>query len=900
MQKKIFPIALTIALIFTGVFSLFSLHNIQGNARVINYAGVVRGATQRLIKQELNQMPNDALIKQLDSILTELQTGQGEHQLTRMDSPQFQDIIAKMQSQWELLKEEIHLVRDGGETAKLFMDSEAYFELADQAVSAAEQYSEDSELMAEKGLLAINFAFVSAIFFLYFYNLKQVKRQQEIQKAEEENRKKEERLSRLAEDLQGPMNDISELIYVSDVENYNLLFINQAGRETFHVDSLEGKKCYRVLQGKDAPCDFCTTPYLKEGENYTWEITNAITNKHYILKDRLIEWDGRPARMEIAFDTTESEKEKMQLKFSMEADKMITDCVRILYQQNDLTAAVPQVLELLGSFLSASRAYIIYIRDEQMYNDYEWCAEGVISQKMLLQALPVNLLQRWISFFEQQGCVVIEDLEQIQASAPKEYQILKGQGTKSLVAAPLEQDGVLIGYLGVDNPPPNRLKSIAPLLQTLCYFLLLAQQHADGQKQLVHMSYFDKLTSFYNRNRFMEDTNALIQSTQAVGIVYLDINGLKDINDQHGHEFGDKILKESARRMKAVFSDADFYRIGGDEFVIICPGISKERFQSQLRDLKKKFQKDTDCQAAIGSQWIDKIDNINQLIASADAKMYEDKKAFYRKNPASRRYRHYNDELLHLSDAAIVKSKLAQNQFVVYFQPKISPGNRLIQGAEALIRYSPKPGTVTLPAQFLPLLEEFETIQLIDFFVFDFVCSRLNSWNERGKHLFPISVNFSGASLREPQLVEHLTEICSKYGVSPQYVEIEVTEKVNEGNDLDMKALCAKLHEAGFTVAIDDFGTESANVVLLSEVDFDVLKLDRSIMKHIAVNPKSRTIVEAIAEATRKLGVRMVAEGIETEEQFSVVSACGAELVQGYLFSKPIPAEEYEKRYLNE
>lgn len=900
MQKKIFPIALTIALIFSGAFSLFSLHNIQGNARVINYAGVVRGATQRLMKQELNDTPNDDLIKQLDSILIELRTGQGEHQLIRMNSAQFQDLIAEMQSQWELLKEEIYLVRKGGDAQKLFADSEAYFELADQAVAAAEQYSEDREFMAEKGLLALNCVFVFMILFLYFYSAKQARRQLAIQYAEEENQKKEERLSRWAEDLRGPMNDISELLYVADLETYDLLFINQAGRETFHVDTLEGQKCYRVLQGKDAPCEFCTTPFLKEGENYTWESTNPLTTKHYILKDRLIEWDGRRARMEIAFDTTEAEKEKIQLKFSMEADKMITDCVRILYQQNDLDAAIHQVLKLLGSFLPAARTYIINIRDQQMYNDYEWCSEGVGSQKMLIQALPVDLMDRWIPFFQQKECVVIGDLEQLRESAPEEYGILHGQGITSLVAAPLEQDGILTGYLGVDNPPPSKIKNIAPLLQTLSYFLLLAKQHAESQKQLTHMSYFDNLTSFYNRNRFMEDTSLLTRSEQAVGIVYLDVNGLKDINDQYGHEFGDKILMESARRMRAAFADADIYRIGGDEFVIICQGIAKDRFQSQLRDLKSQFQKETECQAAIGSQWIARLENINQLIASADAKMYEDKKAFYRKNPASRRYRHYNDELLHLTDADTVKSKLAQNLFVVYLQPKISPDSRLVQGAEALIRYSPKPDTVILPANFLPLLEEFETIHLIDFYVFEFVCSMLKSWNERGKKMFPVSVNFSSASLKDPQLVERLTEICRSYNVSPQYLEIEVTEKVNAGKDLDVKALCAKLHKAGFTVAIDDFGTESANVVLLSEVDFDVLKLDRSVMEHIAVNPKSRAIVESIAEATRKLGVRMVAEGIETEEQFSVISSCGAELVQGYLFSKPIPAEEYEKRYLDE
>jgi diguanylate cyclase (GGDEF)-like protein len=185
-------------------------------------------------------------------------------------------------------------------------------------------------------------------------------------------------------------------------------------------------------------------------------------------------------------------------------------------------------------------------------------------------------------------------------------------------------------------------------LQTLCYFLLIARDKAESQRQLSHLSYFDTLTSFYNRNRYIEDTNALASAEQAVGIVYLDVNGLKDINDQYGHEFGDTVLVECAKRMKEVFAGADFYRIGGDEFVIICPGIKKEIFNSRLRGLKARFRDDSHYQAAIGAQWAESAVNLKQIIAKADARMYEDKKEFYRLHPASQRYRHHSDEILHL------------------------------------------------------------------------------------------------------------------------------------------------------------------------------------------------------------------------------------------------------------
>lgn len=652
MQKKLFPIILTIALLASNVVSFFYIFNLQGDAKVINYAGVVRGATQRLVKQELNGTSNDSLIAKIDGILTNLQTGEGDYGLSRMDSDEFQELIIQMQADWGKLKEEIYLVRSGQGREKLFADSERFFELADRTVGAAEQFSEKSVRSATGSLVILNCAFILLIILLYIYNTKQTQRQRALELAEAENQRRSEHLSQVEESLRAPMNDISELMYISDIENYDLLFLNQKGKEIFHVDSLEGKKCYRVLQGKDAPCEFCTTPFLKKGENYTWEITNPITERHYILKDRLLEWDNRPARMEIAFDTTESEKEKLLLKFTLEAEKMVTDCVGMLYRQNDIVRTTEQVLEKFGSFLCADRAYIVDIENGMLYNRLEWCAEGVSPQKELMQGLPVSMIERWSPYFKQKKCVIITDLEPLKDSDLMEYTLLKEHSITSLVAAPLERDGTLMGYLAVDNPPAEQIMNMDSLLQTLCYFLMIARSNAESQQQLSHLSYFDKLTSFYNRNRYIEDTNALENTGGPIGIVYLDVNGLKDINDQYGHEFGDTVLVECAKRMKRVFEGSDFYRIGGDEFVIICTNIDKDLFYSKLRELKAQFQNNDNYRAAIGFQWSESMYNLKQIITEADAKMYEDKKAFYQQHPVSQRYRHHSDEILRFPDPA--------------------------------------------------------------------------------------------------------------------------------------------------------------------------------------------------------------------------------------------------------
>ena len=258
----------------------------------------------------------------------------------------------------------------------------------------------------------------------------------------------------------------------------------------------------------------------------------------------------------------------------------------------------------------------------------------------------------------------------------------------------MEQNGELAGYLGVDNPPPDKIINIASLLQTLCYFVSLALQHAESQKKLSYLSYHDNSTTFYNRNRYIKDTQKLFNMDTSLGIIYLDVNGLKDVNAQFGHEVGDALLVECARRMKMVFKKADFYRIGGDEFIIICQSIKKESFEKRVKELSESFSKKPVCQVAIGTQWTNAVGNINEMIAEADARMYENKKEFYHKHMISRRYRHHSDEMLHLTNIDYLESEIENGHFVVYLQPKILCEDCSCVGAEALIHYCDNAGTL--------------------------------------------------------------------------------------------------------------------------------------------------------------------------------------------------------------
>ena len=422
----------------------------------------------------------------------------------------------------------------------------------------------------------------------------------------------------------------------------------------------------------------------------------------------------------------------------------------------------------------------------------------------------------------------------------------------------MEQNGELAGYLGVDNPPPDKIINIASLLQTLCYFVSLALQHAESQKKLSYLSYHDNSTTFYNRNRYIKDTQKLFNMDTSLGIIYLDVNGLKDVNDQFGHEVGDALLVECARRMKMVFKKADFYRIGGDEFIIVCQSIKKESFEKRVKELSESFSKKPVCQVAIGTQWTNAVGNINEMIAEADARMYENKKEFYHKHMISRRYRHHSDEMLHLTNIDYLESEIENGHFVVYLQPKILCEDCSYVGAEALIRYCDNAGT-----------------------------------------LIPLSINFSIESLRGKSFVERILETCKKYQIPTKYIEIEITERVHDEKNFEIKTVISKLRSAGFIVAIDDFGTEYANLALLSDAEFDILKLDKSLISNVALNPRTKIIMEYISKICHRLGVDMIAEGIESEEQFFTLCSYGVETVQGYLFSKPLAINVFEEKYLS-
>jgi len=697
------------------------------------------------------------------------------------------------------------------------------------------------------------------------------------------------------------LNEISELVYVSDPETYELLFVNQTGCQTLHLENYKHKKCYEILQGKTPPCEFCTNDRLCDDNFYTWEFTNPSIGRHFLLKDKIIQWRGKTARMEIAFDITERELQKQELKNMLDVQTLITNCVRMLYAVDDLDQTINAVLTQIGEFLVSDRAYVFEIKDELMNNTHEWTAPGISPQLEKLQQLDLSLISDWLPFFEKNDCIIIDDVEQLQKTNPAAYATLHAQEITSLIAAPIFLDNKLAGYIGIDNYDSEKIKNSSYLLLSMSIFLSYAIRHRNHVDMLHRLSYHDLLTNALNRNAFMDVLSQFRPGQYAsAGIIYIDINGMKEINDFYGHHQGDKILITTVAKVFNLFKPDELFRIGGDEFVIITYDLTETDFYEKFNLLRNIFCEKTNLPFSIatGSCWVKSPSDLNSLLQQADSAMYTDKKKFYYGKEKTSRYRHNLDDILNLANYSALQEALTAGQFCIYFQPKISLDTEEFIGSEALIRYINQAGEIIAPNNFIPILEEARLIKMLDLYVFEEVCKQINIWKERKMRVKPVSINLSRSTLSYHFLADQLLALITKHNIDISLLELEVTETAEVDNQLVFSQALEKLKEYGFSISIDDFGVRNASLSLFTTINFDILKLDRSLVKTLAQNQKARILIRSLAVICSDLGIKLIAEGVETLEQLDILKELRCNEVQGYLFSKPLPLNDFENKYL--
>ena len=443
------------------------------------------------------------------------------------------------------------------------------------------------------------------------------------------------------EPIWGFFENMNELVYVADVDTYEFIYMNKRALSICGLTSLEqtrGKKCYEVLQNASAPCEICNNRELVPGQFKEWRYYNPVYNRHTLVKDTLIELDGKRLRIEIAIDISADTKQNEIIRDYQNKEALINEALRTAMLASDPDTSLKIAIEYLGKALGGERVYI-FEKNAQGGDDntYEWVANGVSPQKDNLQNVPPEVCGGWYRAFADDKCVVIDDTEDVRTKNPLQYEMLKQQDISSITVVPLYEDGRVIGFYGVDNPPAESLHYISNMLQIMGHFMESLLKMRNLVKNLERMSYLDQLTQIGNRYAMVKYTEGM-RPGESVGIVYGDITGLKRVNDAEGHEAGDHLILAASACMKEAFGDAyELFRIGGDELLAICAGIGETEFRERVARLRK-IMADYSVNMAVGADWEkDSEAGVSVVLAAAETQMYKDKAAYYQRTGIDRR-----------------------------------------------------------------------------------------------------------------------------------------------------------------------------------------------------------------------------------------------------------------------
>ena len=437
-----------------------------------------------------------------------------------------------------------------------------------------------------------------------------------------------------------------------------------------------------------------------------------------------------------------------------------------------------------------------------------------------------------------------------------------------------------------------------------------------AEMEIEHLAFFDSLTLLPNRRFLLDRLRRGLASGARRGrngaILFIDLDDFKTLNDTRGHQLGDMLLIQVSQRLQACIRTEDCVaRLGGDEFVVLLEDLSSDLQEAAteaeaighkiLAEISKAFLLDSldyHCSASIGiTLFSGREGTVDELLKRADA-------AMYRAKTAGRNALCFFDPAMQsaLEERALLEAQLRralpEEQLVLFYQAQLDAGMRIV-GAEVLLRWRhPQRGLVG-PMQFIPLAEESGLIVPIGYWVLEMACAQLKGWESnpltRNLHL---SVNVSARQFRQRDFVQQVRNVVSTCGVDPTRLKLELTESVVLDNVADTIEKMHQLKRLGVRFSMDDFGTGQSSLAYLKRLPLDQLKIDQSFVRDIATDQGDAAIVQTIIGMARNLGLNVIAEGVENEAQKTFLLDNGCMEFQGYLFSRPIPLLEFEKRLI--
>ena len=535
------------------------------------------------------------------------------------------------------------------------------------------------------------------------------------------------------------------------------------------------------------------------------------------------------------------------------------------FTPRSLTDTINGILSTVRDYYDSEYVYYIEKEQDDIETVYEWCAENVPWQRDRIKLLGSDQQPKWMR----------QEITDTTADSYSVFYRLTDDTTAVLAAVGVHRGGCDLALL----------RALVPYIPQA---IILQKM----QKQQEYLSYHDDLTGLLNRNSFVDYTgNVNTEELQSLGALSVDINGLKNFNKEFGRAYGDEVVTRVGEVLGEFFHSGSVYRMTGDEYLVLSENTTYEEFTKQVYAAHTKLDNISLGLVSMGYAW-EKLDiQVEKLVGSAEDMMREEKKKYYKNLRKGHHEPIIKQDLL---------NDLEEGNFIVCLVPKIDVRTGKVSGAEAVVRYHHKDIGIVNPGRYLNLLEETRLSHHLDLYVFEEVCRTLHRWEVEDMPMIPVSVNFAGATLRHEGIADKMLFLIEKYHVFCEYLEVEVSESGSDMNQEMLAETSSKIRKGNVRVILDHFGAKDSSFSILSLMEFDGLKLDKSLTSNIVANTRSQIVAKAVIDICRQLGAYVIASGVETQDQLNVLEELGCDFAQGALFNKPITIETFEVRYLKE
>lgn len=603
------------------------------------------------------------------------------------------------------------------------------------------------------------------------------------------------------------------------------------------------------------------------------------------------------------------ENEK-QVRFQKMITSISADFVTVT--SANLEDKIKGLLEKSGYYASADRSYLgLFSEDQQMLHfEYEWLDNGIKSVVENTKGLQVTPFTWFKNQLLANEIVFISEVGALPPEAKMEKEMMMSQEIKSLIFIPISNKDKIIGFIGFDQVTDKKGWRIQEhdLLKVLANILTDAITKVEVEKDINYLAYHDVLTGLPNRalfsNRLEQAIHLAKRTEKYIGILFIDLDGFKAVNDTLGHDWGDNLLKQVAVRVSNCIRKYDtIARFGGDEFLIMIPQIAN---RGDIEEVAKKVMKVLEKPIIVNEQeffisasggiaiFPQDGEAVNVLIKNADLAMY------FAKNNGKSQYAFCS---MGMKDDVVKKMMITnslyrameKNELLLYYQPQVSIKTKEIIGMEALIRWDhPTLGRIP-PSVFIPIAEQTGLINGIGEWVLKTACRQNKAWQDLGFNPIQMAVNISVEQFQSGKLIQIVKDCLEETGLNPSYLELEITEGIAMKEAKYIIKALYELKMLGISISIDDFGTEYSSLSRLKDLPVNRLKIDIQFIRGIAVNSKDESIISVMIHLAKSLGLKVIAEGVETQVQQKFLSEEGCDEIQGYYYYRPMSKEEIER-----